>query len=143
MKKITLTIMLVALVIFFSASGVLAESSRRHNPENFLNISFFINPFGIGCMHHVSDNFYATGHMDYRSSTSDLEFQAGAAYLIPKKIFIFRFYGGAGFQLSRNDGYQYPYLSVGSKFWVLLWEIIHPLKSHEKPQYRFGFSLKF
>ena len=143
MQKTVLTILLIALIITFSSSSVFARSSRSDTPENLLNFTFFINPYGIGYMHHVDKNFYATGNMDYSSTDSDLKFQVGAAYLIPQKIFIFRFFGGAGFQFSRNDGYQYPYLSVGSKFLFLLWEIIHPLKSHEDPQYRFGFSFSF
>jgi hypothetical protein len=81
--------------------------------------------------------------MDYVSSASDLEFQTGALYIIPKKILIFQFYGGAGLQFSRNTGYQYPYINLGTRFLFLFSEVIHPLRHGTQPRYRFGLSFSF
>jgi len=143
MRKIFLIILLLALIfLLFTAHGFARE--RKHSsPGHFLTFSFFINPVNIGYKHRISDNVYATVNLDYRRSISDLEFQTGAVYLIPRKILIFQLYGGGGFQISRNEGYQYPYLTVGTNFLFLFTEIIHPLENGKEPKYRFGFSFKF
>jgi hypothetical protein len=81
--------------------------------------------------------------MDYVSSETDLLFQAGAAYVLPRKILVFRLYGGGGIEISRNHGFMYPYVVAGTKFLFLYGEIVHPLQSHSTPNYRFGFSFSF
>ena len=143
MKKMLLISLLVALVIpLFTAIGT-ARERKPSAPGHFLTFSFFINPVNIGYKHRLSDNFYATANLHYRRSITDLELQTGAVYLIPRKIIIFTLYGGGGIQFSRNEGYQYPYLIVGTNFLFLFTEIIHPLESGKEPNYRFGFSFKF
>lgn len=143
MKKMLVVIILIFLIILFNSSAVLAKTRRIQEPNDYLTFSFFVNPASIGYKHHLFNNVYATGNLDYRSSISDLEFQAGTAYLLPPKIFIFKLYGGGGFQFSRNEGYQYPYVTVGTNFLIFYSEIIHPMKSRLEPKYRFGFSIKF
>jgi len=86
---------------------------------------------------------YATGNLDYRQSVDDLEFQAGAVYMFPVKILIFRLYTGGGYQFSRNEGYQYPYVTVGTNFLFLFSEVIYPMETATDPKYRFGLSFKF
>jgi formate/nitrite transporter FocA (FNT family) len=140
MKKIILIVLLVIIALFLSESQAFAEKPA---PNKFLTVSCFINPVGIGYKHAVANDFYLAGSLDYRSTASDLEFQTGALYLIPKKILIFRFYVGGGLQFSRNQGYQYPYVSVGTNFLFLFTEMIHPLEANRDPRYRFGFSVKF
>jgi len=134
---------LVMLIIPpLSATG-LARDRKPCPPGHFLTFSFFINPVNIGYKHRLFDNVYAATNLDYRRSKTDLELQAGAVYLIPRKILIFTFYGGGGIQFSRNEGYQYPYVTVGTNFLFLFTEIIHPLERKTEPKYRFGFSFKF
>lgn len=140
MKKIVVIAMMVILFLFLSESLTFARSQPS---KNYLTLSFFINPSGAGYKHRVAKNLYLTGNLDYRRSIKDLECQAGAAYFIPKKILIFRFYGAAGLQFSRNDGYQYPYITIGSHFFFLYADICHRLQNRLSPKYRFGLSFSF
>lgn len=143
MKRLFVIIFLGASIIMASSSGIIAKTHKSSSPKNYLTFSFFLRPASLGYKHHLFDNLYATGNLDYRSSTKDLEFQVGAAYFIPRKILIFRLYGGGGYQFSRNKGYQYPYVSIGTQFFFLFSEIIHPLRGGMDPQGRFGFFFKF
>jgi hypothetical protein len=140
-----LSIGLLGLVIFIlSVSGTEARTQNYRPADNYLNVSLFlIHPFSIGYKHQVRPNFFLTGNMDYARQENDLLFQAGAAYMIPRKFFIFRFYGGGGVEFSRNDGYSYPYVSVGTNFWIFYSEVIHPLRVSSEPGFRLGFNLAF
>ena len=140
MKKILLTILLIAVFLPFSGSGLMA---REKAPSNFLTLSFLINPAGIGYKHQVIDNVYVFGNLDYLKSAQDLEFRIGSAYLIPRRVLLFKFYAGGGMQFSRNIGFQYPFVTVGTHFLFLYTEMIHPLQSGMKPRYRFGLNFKF
>ena len=112
-------------------------------PDNYVTFSCFINPVSLGFKHRLKGNVFLTGNMDYMSSEEDLLFQAGAAYLLPRKILFFRLYGGSGIEMSRNHGYMYPYVMAGTKFLFFYAEIVHLLQSHSAPNYRFGFSISF
>ncbi len=142
-----LTMGLVVLMSFaFFATDTFGEHRRSQayrSQDNFVTFSFFINPVSVGYKHRLAGNVFLTGNMDYVSSESDLLFQAGAAYMLPRKILFFRPYGGAGIEMSRNHGYMYPYVLVGTKFLFLYAEIIHPLQNKSTPNYRFGFSFSF
>ncbi|MGB8952930.1 MAG: hypothetical protein WCC06_09750 [Candidatus Aminicenantales bacterium] len=144
MKK-CLSIGLLGLVILMLSFSSTEARTRYYSPaDNYLNVSLFLlHPLSVGYKHQVRTNFFLTGNMDYSSQEKDLLFQAGAAYMIPKKFLIFRFYGGGGVEFSRNNGYSYPYVSIGTNFWVLYSEIVHPLRSSSEPGFRFGFSLAF
>jgi len=146
MKKY-LTIGLIGLLVFaFCATDTFAKHRRSQpyrSPDNFVTFSFFIHPVSLGYKHRLSGNVFLTGNMDYMSSESDLLFQAGAAYLLPRKILFFRLYGGGGVEMSRNHGYMYPYVIAGTKFFFLYAEIVHPMQSQSTPNYRFGFSFSF
>lgn len=143
MKKMMLMGLLVILILFFCVDEVSAKARKYRRDANYLNVSFLINPAGIGYMHHFGKNFYFLGNLDYRHEYSDLEFRAGGAYLFPVKILIFRFYSGAGMQFSRNDGYQYPFVMIGTKFLFLYTEMYHPMEKGLSPEYRAGISIKF
>ena len=146
MKKYAAVGLVGLLVLALCAPDALAKhrSSRSYRPkDNFVTFSFFINPISLGYKHRLTGNLFLTGNMDYVSSESDLLFQAGAAYVLPRKILFFRLYGGGGIEMSRNNGYMYPYVTVGTKFFFLYTEIVHPLQSHSTPSYRFGFSFSF
>lgn len=143
MKKRFLTFLTGTIIILFSASGILAEPNRNYPDKNYLNISWFLKPASLGLKARLFSNVYATGNLDYRQSVNDLEFQAGAVYMFPVKILIFRLYTGGGYQFSRNEGYQYPYVTVGTNFLFLFSEVIYPMETATDPKYRFGLSFKF
>lgn len=140
MKRL-IALSFVMIMLFLAASAPL--SARHRESDTYLTLSFFINPFHVGVKHKIFDNVYAVGNMDYVRSRSDLEFQVGAVYMIPRKILIFRFYVGPGFQISRNESFQYPFVTVGTKVWILFWEMNHPLRERLSPQYRFGMAFRF
>ncbi len=143
MKRLFLISTLGILIILISTSGTSAKSNRDSSTKNYLTFSWFFKPASLGTKLRVINNVYATGNLDYRDSTNDLEFQAGAVYLFPPKILIFRLYAGGGYQFSRNEGYQYPYVTVGTNFLFLFSEVIYPWKRGKDPKYRFGLSIKF
>ncbi len=143
MKKRFLSFLIGILIILFSASGILAESHRNYPDKNYLNVSWFFKPTSFGLKARLFGNVYATGNLDYRQSVDDLEFQAGAVYMFPMKILIFRFYTGGGYQFSRNEGYQYPYVTIGTNFLFLFSEVIYPMETAADQKYRFGLSFKF
>ena len=146
MKRFLMVGMMGLLIFTFCAASGFAEhkGSRSFQSKNhFVTFSFFINPLSLGYKHRMDGNVFLTGNMDYVSSDSDLLFRIGAAYVMPRKILIFRLYGGGGIAMSRNRGYRHPYVMVGTNFFFLYTEIVHPLQSHSTPTYRFGFSFKF
>jgi len=143
MRKYLTVSFLGLLIVVFGATDTFAGEKKSKAPDHYLTFSFFINPVSVGYKHLVSPNIYLTGNLDYISSKSDLLLQTGAAYMIPRKILIFRFYGGGGLEFSRNHGFNYPYVVIGTNFWFLYTEIVHPLESKKKPDYRLGFSFSF
>ena len=146
MKKYLAICLMGFLVFAFCATETFAEHRRSRYyqaPDNFVTFSFIINPISLGYQHRLTGNLFLTGNMDYVSSESDLLFQAGAAYMLPRKILFFRLYGGGGIEMSRNHGYMYPYVMAGTKFLFLYAEIVHPMQSKSTPNYRFGFSISF
>ncbi len=143
MRKLFSINILMILIISISSSEILANSPRDSLSRNYLTFSWFFKPASLGTKLRIANNVYATGNIDYRDSTKDLEFQAGAVYLFPAKILIFKLYAGGGYQFSRNEGFQYPYISVGTNFLVLFSDILYPMKSGLDPKYRAGFSIKF
>jgi len=143
MKKYMVAGLLGVFLVALASADDSVHKYRYRTPENYLTFSFFVRPLSVGFKHLTFPNVYLTANLDYLRSESDLRLQAGAAYMIPRKILIFRFYGGGGLEYSRNQGYMYPYLMIGTNFWILNWDIVHPLRSHESPTYRFGFSFTF
>ncbi len=126
------------------APDILARHRTFIPPENCVNLSLFVfHPLSVGYKRLVSRNLYLTGNMDYDGSDKDLLFQGGAAYLVPRKILFFRLYGGGGVEFSRNRGYMYPYVSVGTMFWILYTEVVHPLREGREPGFRLGFNITF
>jgi hypothetical protein len=143
MKKILLISLLVLCFLLLTVTETQARSERYCSQSSYLNLSLFQHPKGVGFKQRLFRNVYASGQLDYISSVNDLEIQTGALYMIPRKIFIFQFYGGAGLQFSRNSGYQYPYLNFGTRFLFLFSEVFHPLERQATPKYRFGLSFSF
>ncbi len=131
------------LMILFGGTDIFAKTRQFQKQENYVTFSFFIQPYSFGYKHAIYRNVYLTGNLDYESSDKDLLFQAGAVYMIPRKILFFRLYGGGGLELSRNRGVMYPYVVVGTNFLFLFAEIFHPLEKEKTPGYRFGFSFSF
>jgi hypothetical protein len=142
-KALMIFILTNFLMMGVSIDDVFANSKKNLPADNYLTFSFVIHPVSVGYKRQVARSFYFTGNVDYEGSNGDLYFQGGAAYMIPRKFWIFWLYGGGGWQFSRNHGYQFPYLTLGSRVWILSWEVIYPLQRGEEPAYRFGFSIAF
>ncbi|MBN1222555.1 MAG: hypothetical protein JXB23_04870 [Candidatus Aminicenantes bacterium] len=143
MKRYPVIILLALWIMGFIAQDALAYSRKSKFPDNYLNFSFFITPMSIGLKHQVAKNVYFTGNMDYDKSDENLIFQGGAAYMIPRKIVIFHLYGGTGLEYTRNSSQIYPYFMVGTKLWIIHFDIVHPLLKGANPGYRLGFMFSF
>ncbi len=144
MKKALMTISLAGLLMMGICFGDTSAGSKKNQPaNNYVTFSFVINPVSVGYKRQVARSFYFTGNVDYEGSHGDLYFQGGGAFMLPRKFWIFWLYGGGGWQFSRNNGYQFPYLTLGTRVWILSWEVVYPLERGEEPGYRFGFSIAF
>ena len=143
MKKYLTIFILSLLIIVFCTQNTFARVKRVEMPKNYLTFSFVIHPASVGYKHLIAENIYLTTNLDYVHSDSELYFQSGAAYMIPYKFLIFRFYGGSGLQFSRNHGYQSPYVMLGTKIWIFYTEIVYFMQRHETPGYRLGFIASF
>lgn len=143
MKRYLMISSLALLIMGLCATDVFAGHKKFKTPEHYVTFSFFIHPCSIGYKHLVLRNLYLTGNLDYCSSDEELLLQTGAAYMIPRKIIIFRFFGGGGIEFSRNNGYMHPYVMVGTKLWIIHFDIVHPLRQNREPGYRFGFIFSF
>jgi hypothetical protein len=144
MKKIfTIGFLSLLIVGFCSIDALAANSKKSQLSDNYLSFSFVINPVCVGYKRQVAQSFYFSGNVDYIEDNNDLHFQVGGVYMLPRKFWIFWFYGGGGWQFSRNHGYQFPYLSLGTRVWIFSWEVAYPLQRGEETGYRFGFSFAF
>jgi hypothetical protein len=143
MKKAAILGFAIVLLLLMTSVDLFGHKGRSRPSEHYLTFTFVVNPSGLGYKHHLANNLYLSGDVDYRHENADLLFRTGGAYFFPVKILIFHFYGGGGAQFSRNVGYQYPYVVVGTHFLFFYTEMIHALESHTSPEYRFGFSVRF
>jgi len=148
MKKILLTVILIAACVLSVFSAPIESDHRHHfgssSPRQMVTASLFIfRPWSAGFKQRLAPNVYLTGTMDYIKDDKDLRFQAGAIYRMSRHLLFFHLYGGGGLEFSRNDGYLYPYLSVGADFWIFYTEVSHPLKAEQEPTARFGFRFSF
>jgi len=143
MKKYLIIIFLWLLLVGIFAIDGMAHSKKTNNPDNYLSFSFFITPLSVGLKHQLSKSIFLTGNMDYIGHDQNLIFQGGLAYMIPRKIWIFRFYGGGGIEYSRNDYQTAPYVMVGTKLWIVHFDIVHLLWRGTTPAYRLGFMFSF
>ncbi len=142
--KLIVTVVILLLVFAVVQAWTHGRSGYAPPPSNYVNVSFAVwHPAGVGIQHRVRNNVFLTGQMEYFKGEKDLLFQAGAAYMVPRKFWIFRLYGGGGVELTRNETHVHPYASVGTKFWIFYTDVSHPLRSHADPRYRFGFSFSF
>ena len=144
MKKVAIIFSFLCLLLAgVCIDDALASSDKNLPADNYVTFSFVIHPVSVGYKRQVAPCFFFTGNVDYEGSDGDLYFQAGGVYMLPHKFWIFRLYGGGGWQFSRNYGYQFPYLTLGSRVWIFSWEVVYPLERGEDPGYRFGFSIAF
>ena len=143
MKVLKTLLPAAGIIILLSPLSLFAEDRHREPADHYLTMTCFVNPLSLGCQHHLGKRFYATADVDYLGSEKDLEMRTGAVLAFPVKILFFHFYGGGGVQFSRDQGYQYPYLSIGTRFLFFYSELIHPWREKMSPSYRFGFSFSF
>jgi hypothetical protein len=140
----------IVLLMLFSVSLIYGETGlntikKKNSKNHFINLNFTfpVNPVGLGYKHPIFKNVYATGNLGYCSLENDLELQAGIEYLFPAKILIFKFYSGTGLQFSKNNGYQFPYITIGTRFIFFFSEMVIPIKEGYSANYRLGFSFRF
>ena len=142
MTKKLFVLCLACGLMLLGAAGVLAGECES-GPEMFLDLYKVDDAFAVGIKKCFVKNLYGTLNIEYHETANDLEFQAGAIYLLPHEVLFFKFYGGGGVQLSRNLGYEYPYLVLGTNFLFLFSEVVYPLEKEAEPRYRGGFSFEF
>jgi hypothetical protein len=145
MKKVIafLLVVLSASLIYGKHKTIPAQGKKEKRHFITLCLSFPVYPAGLGYKQLIFKNVYAIGNLAYTDAESDLIFRAGAEYLFPVKILIFKFYTGTGLQFSRNVGYQFPYTSIGTQFLFFFNEIVVPMNKNWGVIYRFGFIFRF
>jgi len=144
MKKALLVMGTSGILLLGSVLPASAHRGRDFRPaQNYLTFSSVFSPSQLGYKHHLGSSLYATGDVLFRNEQDILEFRLGGAYYIPVKVLFFRFYAASGYQFSRDAGYEYPYVAVGTHFWFLFTEVTHPLQSGAESEYRLGFSIRF
>ena len=142
--KTFIGLLLLVLALVVTPAWAHGRSGYAPLPLNYVNVSFTVwHPAGVGLQHQVRTNVFLTGQMEYLKRDDDLLLQAGAAYMVPRKFWIFRLYAGGGMEFTRNKALVHPYASVGTKFWIFYSDVSHPLRDHAVPRYRFGFSFSF
>ena len=157
MKKFFSSILVLVLICTASVQALAADFLKDAHilPESFLNLYWIDRSFSMGIKQSIFKPVYATANMEFAQADADLRFQLGAAYVLPKELVVLRikeekiiyfnlyFYGGGGCQFSRNEGYQYPYLLLGTNYLFFFAESVYPLADRIEPQFRSGFSIKF
>jgi len=143
MKKFRIFILIAFIIGVLGVPNTFAYKKRPDLPDHYLTFSFVINPASVGYKHRVADSTYLTTNLDYVDDRNDITFQVGAGYMIPRKFWFFWLYGGAGLQFSRNNAYEHPYITLGTRFWILYSEVVYPLLRGEDTLFRFGFSVTF
>jgi len=136
-------ILFVLMVGVFGVPTMFAHGKKPDLPDHYLTFSFVIHPASVGYKHRVASSTYLTTNLDFVGGEHDLYFQVGASYMIPRKFWIFWFYGGTGLQFSRRQAYQYPYITLGTRFWILYSEVVYPIQRSGDTGFRFGFSVTF
>lgn len=158
MKKFILFSLLLSLLVFAGGLRVFAADFPKDAhilPESFLNLYWVDKSFSVGIKQSIFKPVYATANVEFYRPNTDVLLRLGAAYILPKELVFLRvkeekvisfnlyFYGGGGWQFSRNEGYQYPYLLIGANYLFLFAESVYPLAHETEPMFRSGFSFKF
>jgi hypothetical protein len=143
MKKYRIVVLVVLMNAVLGGQNLFAHKKKPELPDHYLTFSFVIHPASVGYKHRVASSTYLTTNLDYVGDKDDLYFQVGAGYRIPRKFWIFWFYGGTGLQFSRHHAYQHPYITLGTRFWILCSEVIYPIQRAGDTGFRFGFSVTF
>lgn len=111
-------------------------------PAVFLNLYRYEKRLAPGLKIRLCNEFYVTGNFEYSYEERDLNLQLGAVYFLNSASSGISFYGGGGAHFSRTDGYQYPYLVLGTDFFFLFYELVYPWATEAAPQHRFGLSIE-
>lgn len=142
-KKYRVFVLAILAIGVLGVPNLFAHGKKPELPDHNLTFSFVIHPVSVGYKHRVANSTYLTTNLDYVDDRNDVTFQVGAGYMIPRKFWIFWFYGGAGLQFSRNHAYDHPYITLGTRFWILYSEVVYPIQRGEDTTFRFGFSVTF
>lgn len=116
---------------------------KEPSPVLTLNLYYVDRKLMPGLKYRLKEDLYATGNIDYSYQEWALRMQLGAIYYLPHDFFLLSFYGGGGVQFSAQNGYQYPYVVLGSDFLFFFGEIIYPWEINYSPSTRCGFSFNF
>ncbi len=121
-------------------SRALAEEDPP--PAFFLNLYRYEKNWAPGLKVRLYDRLYLTGNLDYSYRERDLNLPVGTVYFFNAPSSRISFYGGGGAQFSSKDGFQYPYLLVGTDFFFLFYELVYPWTEEVSPRHRFGLSIE-
>lgn len=75
-------------------------------------------------------------------SGDDLLLFSGYKYLIAKRLAIFNFHVGGNLVLSRNDGFRYPYIMMGTDFLFMYMGFDIPTSRNNPFAFYFGFKFE-
>lgn len=141
-------VLLFTLVIFIfigiTPTLVFAEAAYKSwSPSGFLQ--FYETEDNLACAlkFRLLGEVYGGTNIEYFVSDLDTKIHLGAVYLLPHEFLFFRFYGGAGYQYSRNNGGEFSYLVLGSHYLFLFSEVLYPWEIEKEPLIRFGLSFKY
>lgn len=148
MKKhrwILLLFFLIVLSLGLTPAGVSARESREQEdyPSGFLQLYKTEKNLASSLKLRLWRGLYAGANIEYYASCRDTKLHLAGLYLLPHEFLFFRFYGGAGYQFSRNNDGDFPYLVIGSHFIFLFSEVLYPWEDEAAPLVRFGFSFDF
>lgn len=153
MRKILLSALFLIFLVAAGKTPVAAADFPKDVhilPSSFLNIYWVDESFCMGLKQRLFTPVYATVNLDFNREATDLTLSLGLVYVLPKEEWLFRcipvnlyFYGGGGWQYTRNQGQHNSYLLLGVNYLFLFAESVYPLGYEVEPQFRSGFSIRF
>lgn len=132
--------------IFIGITPTLASAEAGHrsgSSSGFLQLYETEDNLACALKFRLLNDLYVGTNIEYFDSDQDAKIHLGAVYLLPHEFLFFRFYGGVGYQYSRNSGGEFSYLVLGSHYLFLFSEILYPWEIEVEPLMRFGLSLKY
>lgn len=153
MKRFVLSVLILLFLAGAQTAPVMAADPQEDVhllPDSFLNIYWLDQALCMGLKQQLFSPVYATANLDYHWTSSDLTLSLGLVYMLPKEEELFgflpvdlHFYGGGGWQFTRNQGRNNPYLLLGINCLIFFAESVYPLNPELEPEFRSGFSIKF
>jgi hypothetical protein len=143
-NRVLLFSLLALIFICITPTLVTAEAvSKSGSPSGFLQLYKTEDNLSCALKFRLLSDLYGGTNIEYFASDLDTKIHLGAVYLLPHEFLFFRFYGGVGYQFSRNNGGEFSYLVLGSHYLFLFSEVLYPWEIEEEPLVRFGLSFKY